>query len=59
MQFFSRPDIYWSVRRLFAWKGCGIMDEVKLPVSEPDLTLLPGDVDDLIFREPDWYISER
>lgn len=36
------------------------MDEVKLPVSEPDLTLLPGDVDDLIFRDaPDGFVSER
>lgn len=35
------------------------MDELALPTEKPDLTPMTGDVDDLIFREPDWYISER
>lgn len=35
------------------------MDELDLSVKAPETTPLTGDVDDLIFREPDWYISER
>lgn len=35
------------------------MDEFNLPVKDTDSTPLPGDVDDLIFHDPDWYISER
>lgn len=36
------------------------MDEYVTPMSAPDLTEPPGDVDDLIFRhDPEWYVSER